>query len=145
MKTGAGGEAAELAGDDEVAQEGLLGQPPEPAFENLPSYRAPPARLRMSPGSAPLWIGQLSGVAGLPKQVSGAKALNPKGLRRQHPSRFCWLAWRGFGGQDHGTRPGVQDMYPLCTLYVPSMCYLLLPRWIGSTSGPPQCVGYPLR
>ena len=41
-------------------------------------------------------------------QVAGAKAFNPKGLWRQHPTRVCWLAWRGFGGQDHGTRPRVR-------------------------------------
>jgi hypothetical protein len=64
-------------------------QSPEPAFENLPTCRAPPARLRMSPGTAPLWIGQLSGIEGLPERVFGAKALNPKGLGRHHPTRFC--------------------------------------------------------
>ena len=51
-------------------------------------------------------------------QVAGAKAFNPKGLWRQHPTRVCWLAWRGFGGQDHGTRPRVQAMYQLCAIYM---------------------------
>ena len=36
--------------------------------------------VRMSPGTAPLWIGHLSGVAGLPEQVSGRKALNSNRL-----------------------------------------------------------------
>ena len=48
--------------------------------ENLPSYRAAPARLWMRPGSAPLWIGQLSGIEGPPKRVSDAKAFISNGL-----------------------------------------------------------------
>ena len=51
-------------------------------------------------------------------QVSGAKALNPNGLWRQHSTRFCWPAWRGCRGQHHGTRPRVQAMCSLCASYV---------------------------
>ena len=74
--------------------------------------------IRMSPGSAPVRTGQLSGIEGFPKQVSDAKALNPNGLGRQHPTRFCWLAWRGCGEQHRDTRPRVQAMYSLCATYV---------------------------
>jgi hypothetical protein len=67
-------------------------------------------------------------------QVSGAKALNPKGLRRQHPSRFCWLAWRGCRGQDHGTRPRVQARYHLCATYMLAIAPEVDPINLGSNS-----------
>ena len=50
------------------------------------------------------------------RKVAGAKAFHPKGLGRQHPTRVGWRAGRGFGGQDHGTRPRVQARYHLCAI-----------------------------